>query len=291
MSLDARLKQGLPMIVAPIDVDQDLAFVRVTAVAQQRERRNVIIAALAGAAAALAILIAGGRVADAVLGLEVPLPPAREEEPNRQDDRRIDDDIIDRDEGERRINDDERPRREETIDDGIVIVAPRDTNGESSTDSGGSVMDRSPRRQQEPSGDTEQAPKPAEPARQNAEPRSQTKSYSLAGAPVGGGTTSCDRQTEGAGCVRFDAEPGESSVSLSISDNSGATVAAWVQIDRDGDGTIDGDWTRLCNETRAPIAIPDDGRAVIWVELDSGTCADGRDSNPVSGSVTAVFSV
>ena len=78
MSFDARLRQGLTAIADPIEVDYDLALVRVVAISQQRARRNAIVAALAGAAAATALLLGGERIADSVLGIESPLPPARE---------------------------------------------------------------------------------------------------------------------------------------------------------------------------------------------------------------------
>lgn len=285
MSLDARLKQGLSNLADPIDVDYELGLVRVTAVARQRERRNVMIAAFAGAAAAIALLAGGGKLADMVLGIEAPLPPAEE---RIEDDRGIDESRFDENGDGNRVVQDDDLRLDEAldqtdpapIDGGRIDVAGR-SNGSSayvppSNDSGDDP----------PPGHEEDDPPVSR------EPRTDTGEYQGYAVPVGGGQSACDQegaQQSGPGCVIFQTEPGERTVEISIEDDAGGTVAAWVQIDRDGDGGVDGEWTAICDESTRPISIPTSGDAVVYVEINGGACTDGTDSNPVAGTVTAVF--
>ena len=285
MSLDARLKQGLSNLADPIDVDYELGLVRVTAVARQRERRNVMIAAFAGAAAAIALLAGGGKLADMVLGIEAPLPPA--DERTIEEDRGVDESRFDENgDGDKVVQDDDLrvdEALEESdsapIDGGRTDVAGR-SNGSSAY--------------VPPSNDSGDDPPPGygEPPPATREPREANGDYQGYAVPVGGGQSACDQegaQQSGPGCVIFQTEPGERSVEISIVDQSGATVAAAVQIDRDGDGGVDGEWTFICNETTRPISIPTTGDAVVYVEINGGACTDGTDSNPVAGTVTAVF--
>lgn len=284
MSLDARLKQGLNNLADPIDVDYELGLVRVQTVARQRERRNVMIAAFAGAAAAIALLAGGGRLADMVLGIEAPLPSV--DNPNGEHDRGIDESRFDENgDGERVVQDDEL-RLDEALDrsdpasiEGGRIDAAGRANGSSAYIP--------------PSKDSGDDPPPGheEPAPAAGEPRSEEEQYQGYAVPVGGGQSACDQDApqSGAGCVVFQTEPGERTVEISITDQSGNTVAAAVQIDRDGDGRVDGEWTFICNETTRPISIPTSGDAVLYVEINGGACADGTDSNPVAGTVAAVF--
>ena len=284
MSLDARLKQGLANLADPIPVDYELGLVRVKAVARQRERRNVMIAAFAGAAAAIALVVAGGRLADMVLGIEMPLPPADErildeeapEEERVDETLETDDDVVAKEED---LNE-ALERLADDTDAGSFSVASAPRSSGARSDSGG----QSPVEKVTGSGEDEEPdPEPA------PEPRTTTASYAGAAIPVGGGQSACDQGQQGAGCVSFQTEPGERTVEISITDNSGGPVAAWVQVDRDGDGDVDGEWTAICNATRTPMTIPTTGDAVVHVEINGGACPDGTDSNPTSGTVAAVF--
>ena len=290
MSLEARLKQGLTSLSDPIDVDYELGLVRVQAVARQRERRHVMIAAFAGAAAAIALLAGGGKLADMVLGLEVPLPPAEE----RNTDEELDRGEIDLD---RRQGDDELVRDDTRIDDALNQSEPEPADG-AGFDSAGRPNGRSgyapPTNATDSSSDFGQQQE-----QENSQPgtrdrRTATGRYAGSAVPVGGGQSACDEgRADSVGCVTFQTEPGERSVSIAISDanelheNSGP-VAAWVQIDRDGDGKVDGESTPICG-TGGGIKIPPSGDAVVYVEIDGGACQSGTDSNPSSGTVTAVF--
>lgn len=285
MSLDGRLKQGFANLADPISVDYELGLVRVRAVARQRERRNVMIAAFAGATAAIALMVAGSRLADMVLGIEMPVPPAIE--------RVIDEKLPDR-EGrteESKEVDEKGISKPDDLNDALEkLAASQDTGSttamvsvprrtEPRADSGG----ESPVEQATGGDEEEEKPKPV------SERREDSATYAGAAIPIGGGRSACDQGQQGAGCVSFQTQPGERTVEISITDRSGAPVAAWVQIDRDGNGDVDGEWTAICSATQGPISIPTTGDAVVYVEINGGACADGTDSNPTQGDVAAVF--
>lgn len=283
MSLDARLKQGFANLADPIDVDYELGLVRVQAVARQRERRNVMIAAFAGAAAAIALLALGGRVADLVLGIEVPLPTVVD--PNLEDDRGIDESRFDRDNPENDLRIDEA--LDEQTEAGTI-----DTASGGLLSGGGGFADNASASQQkgrESSNDSDTEDDDSQPVAPTT--RTDEGRYTGAAVHVAGGTSSCEQAAGGAACVRLETEPGERSVEISIVDDGGGPVYAAVQIDRDADGSSDGEWSYFCTETVRPVAIPSDGVAVVYVEIYRGTCQDGSgaQSNPVGGTVTAVF--
>ena len=288
MSLEGRLKQGLTAIADNVDVDYELGLVRVQAVARQRERRNVMIAAFAGAAAALAIAMAGGKLADMVLSIEVPLPTVREPQLNEDGEiSEIDVPDVERLPEDGLVDDDNREEPK------IAVALGRDVGD---PDSAGPASGRSSSRGDSDTQTSRTAPvaKPDRPAPEEekppaSEPRTATGSYAGAAAPVGGGQSACDNAQSTVGCVSFPTEPGERSVTISIEDTSGGVVFGWVQIDRDGNGTVDGEWTPVCGESSKPIPIPTSGEAIVKVEINGGACPDGRDSNPTSGEVTAVF--
>lgn len=284
MSLEARLKQGLPALAQQVVVNAEFDYVRVTASARQRERRNIQMLALVGAAAAVVLAIAGPRIAERVLAIEVkPVPPAErdldEEKVDRdgRSDRRI---YVDDEVGPRRVQPKRfSPDRSESV---AVprIVAPQQPRPAPTGDSQTFTQDK----QGAPpidTGSTEQeAPKLS---------RRSTGTYTGSSVPAAGGTSTCDGSTPGAACVRFETEAGERSVSISIADEAGGPVWAAVQIDRDADGQTDGEWTYICSRTTSPVAIPSDGQAAVFVEIYRGTCQDGSRSNPVRGVVTALF--
>lgn len=275
MSLEARLLQGLPNLVAPVEVNADLDLVRVHAIARQRERRNISIACLVGAAAAALILLVGPQVTEFVTSMDIhrPLPPAERD----SDEERVEEGLPERPERvEARRHD-----REAALRSPVVTGLPAgSTWSEASGTAPGQVeMDEDP---------VERAPGGSGGATST---RTATAGYTGAAVPVGGGTSSCEQATPGAACVRFETQRGERFASISISDTGGGSVYAAVQIDRDGDGRTDGEWTYICNATLRPVPIPTDGRAVVFVEVYRGTCSDGSgaESTPVRGTVTAVF--
>ena len=277
MSLEARLKQGLPNLALPVEVNADFDYVRVTTVARQRERRNVAIACLLGAAGAALVLLVGPQVTDLVTSMDLdrPLPPAEE----NVDDERSERTLPDRPYGEEPLRRDNVSRLHSTVTAGLTATSGRAAN-DIRTPGASQASGSSGGKQQE---GVTGAGAPVT--------RTATGAYTGAAVPAAGGTSSCDRTTSGAACVRFETEPGERSVMVSISDAAGGPVFAAVQIDRDDDGQSDGEWTYLCNETVRPVPVPSDGRAVVYVEIYRGTCTDGSGarSNPLRGTVTAMF--
>lgn len=283
MSLEARLKQGLPRLADPIVVNHELDYVRVAAIARQRERRNVILAALAGAAAAAFLLVAGPRMAELILSVDIqrPVPPAERE---FEDDRSIDDAIPEKlDQADL----DRHDRVARTRVAQLTGVFPRISFKEAGTKPTGGGSGNPIRDVPHGGGDPESATPDIPPARE------ATGEYTGSALPVGGGTSTCEQAADGGACVRLETEPGERSVDISIVDEGGGSVFAAVQIDRDADGRSDGEWTYICSETVRPLAIPSDGVAVVYVEIYRGTCQDGSgaQSNPVRGKVTAVFGI
>ena len=288
MSLDGRLKQGLSAIADNIDVDYELWLVRVQAVARQRERRNVMIAAFAGAAAALALAMAGGKLADMVLSIEVPMPTVRE--PQLNEDGEI---------SEVNVPNVERLPEDGLVDDDnleerqIAVALGRDVDDADPDAASGSQgsSERGRSTAAAPQNKPQPAPVTAKEEKEPAAPRTRTVSADYAGSavPIGGGASACDNGQTTAGCVTFQTEPGERFLELSISDTSGGTVFGWVQIDRDGDDSVDGEWIPVCGQTTRPIRIPSSGDAVVHVEINGGACPNGTDSNPTRGTVNAVF--
>lgn len=279
MSLDARLRQGMINVAESIEVETQVALVEVRELGRKRERRNIAFAAFAGAAAATLLVLAGPRLADQLLSMEVPLPPARPDifEP----------DDLDRTE-ERRVFDEEDVRRANRIGrnrEPMLTGVPSDDSDDNAA--GGAVAARpaaGPERAR-PAGDPsdeEDPPPPADPIQ-----RSASAQYSAAqGAIARSGTVSCADDNQP--CFKFPAQEGERYITVSIDDAAGASVLAWIQQDIDGDGTSDGEWTKICNSTRAPIRIAPG--AVVRVMLDAGRCPDGTDSAPTQGSITVNFS-
>ncbi len=284
MSLDGRLRQGLTALADPIDVDYELGLVRVQAVARQRERRHVIIAAFAGAAAGIALLLSGGKLADLVLGLENPLPPAEE----RSADEEIDRDDIDLDRSQ--IDDGKIVRDDTRIDDAL------DQADDVEPDEGGAIgpAGRSNPRIASSSGSDDlrgdglQGRQHEEPQR-NPLPRTERAddaNYTVANSGVAtSGQATCNNGQEGA-CFEFEAQDDERYVTVDIRDASGAPVYAWVQQNTDGDPQSDGGWTSFCGSTSHPIPI--EPGAVVRVMLDAGSCG-GTDSNPTSGTIFVTF--
>lgn len=279
MSLDARLRQGMITAAQELDVDTQLALVQVRTVSRRRERRNIAFAALAGAAAAILLVLAGPRLADQLLSMEVPLPPARPDA--------FDPDEVDRTQ-ERRVYDEEDVRRANRIGrnrEPVLTGAPSDNSGDSTAKGGVAARPAGATERPRPAGDPsddEDPPTPADPIQRTA-----SAQYSAAqGAIARTGTVSCDDDNQP--CFKFPAQDGERYITVSINDAAGESVLAWIQQDIDGDGASDGEWTKICNSTAAPIRIAPG--AVVKVMLDAGSCPDGSDSAPTQGSITVTFS-
>lgn len=276
MSLDARLRQGMINVADGLQVETHVALVEVRALGRKRERRNIMFAALAGAAAATLLVLAGPRLADQLLSMEVPLQPARPET--------IENEEIDRTE-ERRVYDQEDIERANRLGrnrEPVVTGIPSSTGRERPVAAGGSrpVADQQPEGggsdpQREP-------PLPPDPIQRTA-----SAQYSAAqGALARSGSVSCDGDAQP--CFEFAAEDGERYITVSIEDAADASVLAWIQQDVDGDGTSDGEWKKICNSTTAPLRIAPG--AVVRVMLDAGRCPDGSDSAPTQGSISVTFS-
>lgn len=276
MSLDARLKQGLNSLVDSIDVDYELGLVRVTAVARQRERRNVMIAAFAGAAAAIALLAGGGRLADMVLGIEAPLPSV--DTPNVEDDGGIDESRFDENgDGDRVVQDDDL-RLDEALEQ----------SGSGSVRGGSAGTERS-------GGSTNVAPPPTGgsqgPTTDNHidAPRDRTASadYEAAGIDAAGSYNCPSDPDADMGCVEFEARSYERYLSLDISDASGNSVAAIVGIDANRNGDTEDNF-EICGNTDGFIRIPAGARIEIHLFADNDSCGQGN--GPTRGSITATFS-
>lgn len=276
MSLDARLKQGLANLADPIDVDYELGLVRVTAVARQRERRNVMIAAFAGAAAAIALLAGGGKLADMVLGIEAPLPSVHN--PSIEDDRGIDESRFDEDGDGNRVVQDDDLRLDEALDQsGSGPVR----GGSGGTERSGESTNVAP----PPTGGSQ------DPATDNHidAPRDRTASanYEAAGLDAAGEYNCPSDEGPDAGCVEFQARSYERYLSLDINDASGNSVAAIVGIDANRNGDTEDNF-EICGSTDGFIQIPAGARIEIHLFADNDSCGAGN--SPTRGSITATFS-
>lgn len=279
MSLDARLKQGLNNLAAPIDVDYELGLVRVQAVARRRERRNVMIAAFAGAAAALALLAGGGRLADMVLGIEAPLPSV--DNPNVDEDLGVDETRFDEEgDGDRVVQDDEL-----RVDEALDLSDPRQVDG-GRTDIAGLANGSSDYVSTSKPAASETDPTQGKQELPSRSERFESQNYTPVNSSVAtSGQATCSNGENGA-CFEFQARDDDRYVTVDIEDASGAPVYAWVQQNVDGDPQSDGGWTDFCASTSDPIPITPG--AVVRIMLDSGTC-DGADSSPTNGTITVTF--
>lgn len=282
MSLEGRLKQGLTAIADNIDVDYELGLVRVQAVARQRERRNVMIAALAGAAAAALLLIAGPRLADTVLGLEIrkpfqPAVPDREQDGTERDDKAPELDPDD-------VRNAERIGRQRDLqaDAGLRPTAAGGFNRLGGSRSGS-----------QSSGDRSTGGNPAPvggPTRNHIdEPRDRTTSgnYQAAGVDAAAQYNCPSDPGDDVGCVEFVAKDYERYLSLNVSDTSGKAVAVVVGIDANRNGKVEDNF-EICGSTDGFVEIPAGARIEIQLFADNESCGTGN--GPTRGSVTATFS-
>ena len=294
IDLESRLRQGFHGTIDELDidtVDSSAAFVKVMETVQKKQRTQLVFA-LAAATAAVVAIVTAPRIADIALSFERPNPaPADEQEESREEIKRNTEELLEdleRVRAPKNVDRDEGGARERHVVGGVTTAGSGTGGSADDRGSGSGVAlgsdssggDGSAKQPEE-----RKTPKPAEPAG-----HTETKDYSASALPAAGGTTTCDQGSEGGGCVRFQSQEGERFVEISIEDVSGSDVSAAVQIDRDGNGDIDGEWTFICNETARRISIPGTGKAIVWVEIEDGSCEDGTESNPVRGSVTAVFS-
>lgn len=89
---------------------------------------------------------------------------------------------------------------------------------------------------------------------------------------------------EQVGCVQLETRPGESSIHVSISDQTRMPVRAWIRQDVDRDGDFDGDWIEICAQTDRPVPVH--AGAIVNISLETGRCGSEGRSVPTSGLVT-----
>lgn len=93
------------------------------------------------------------------------------------------------------------------------------------------------------------------------------------------------RSTSIGDTLKFRAGPGEHSVTFEVKDALGQAVRAYVNLDRNQDGTVES--TRaFCNQSKPLDTKPG---MLIVLEVVVGTCGDTRPSVASSGAVTATF--
>jgi hypothetical protein len=274
LSLEARLIQGLRAtaeeVVREPAVEPALAVVLQRVDRPRSQQRLVLVAA---AVAAILALVIGPKVGDFLMGLEPIIPPSRQDGTER--DLRYPDDAT--------LEDNWGPLPDEGDDrQGLIVgLAPEEETPRTSGSSSGAP----PSRNDGPVRQTEPAPVAAAPRDKPAR-RSVSAAYSAAdGVAARTGTASCDGG-DGSACFVFPVRAGERFVSVTIQDDSGAPVFAWLQQDRDGDGAADGEWQGFCG---ASPAMRLGTGAVVRVLLDVGTC-DDEASSPSQGTITATFS-
>ena len=88
------------------------------------------------------------------------------------------------------------------------------------------------------------------------------------------------------GGASFDVRPGDRSVTLVVTDQTGLPVPGVVLQDVDGDRLPDLE-DRFCGETKTPIAIR--AKSEIVVDIGAGSCGDRPVSAGTSGTIEATF--
>ncbi|HWC13275.1 MAG TPA: hypothetical protein VG929_01615 [Actinomycetota bacterium] len=286
MSLDARLRQGFIATADAFDINAELELINVQAAARLRERRHVFIAAFAGAAAAALMLLAGPRVADIILGIEIqkPFDPAVPDNGNDED---VEEDVVKPEfdpEDVRRANE-LAERRQQQVETGRRPVAiggaPAPASGSGSRPAGGG----------EGTGAQQPAPGPGPTRHHIDQPRDRSASQEYrAGIDTTSQYAGYDCPSDSgpdAGCVEFQARSYERYLSLNISDASGNAVAAVVGIDANRNGKIEDNF-EICGSTDGFVEIPAGARIEIQLFADNDSC--GPEGAPTRGTVTATFS-
>jgi hypothetical protein len=272
LSLEARLIQGLRSTAEEIVSDPAVepALIAVIARGDRTRRQHKLVFAMAVAA----LLLVAPKVGNMLVGLELDTPPTRDNRIER--DLRYPDDGQDLDLGPRPPD---RPGKDRAV---VGHVDPQ-AGERTSIGAGGS----SGRATGQPPAETGKPPADAhDPITTPTEPRTVSTSYSMADAAAARtGTASCDGEGSQA-CFRFTPQGDERFVTVTIQDRAGATVFAWLQLDKDGDGDADGEWKGFCGTSSA---VPVTASTVVRVLMDVGTC-DGSESLPSQGSILATFS-
>lgn len=279
MSLDARLRQGFIATADSFNINAELELINIKAATRGRERRHVLIAAFAGAAAAALLLVAGPRIADMVLGLEIhnPIPPAVPDERDGEEQERPEFDPDDVRKADRLAD-----RRQSQVESGLRPSGA----GAASRPSGGTASGST----SEPASGAQPGPAP-DPTRNHIdEPRDRSASqeYTAAGLDAADGGYNCPSDPDpDIGCVEFQARDYERYLSLNVSDASGNDVAVVVGIDANRNGKIEDNF-EICGSTDGFVEIPAGARIEIQLFADNDSCGAGN--SPTRGTVTATFS-
>lgn len=282
MSLDARLRQGFIATADSFNINAELELINIKAAARGRERRHVMIAAFAGAAAAALLLVAGPRIADIVLGLEIykPTPPAV---PDNREESQEEEETPEFDPEDVREADRRSERRQDQVESGLrpsaAGVASRPFGGTTSGSRSGGGAPATGGSQPVPTGTKSHIEEPRD--------RSASKDYQAAGIDAAG-QYNCPSDTgEDVGCVEFQARDYERYLSLNVSDGSGNAVAIVVGIDANRNGKIEDNF-EICGSTDGFVKIPAGARIEIQLFADNESCGPGN--GPTRGTVTATFS-
>ena len=88
------------------------------------------------------------------------------------------------------------------------------------------------------------------------------------------------------GGARFEVRPGDRTVGVVITDQTGLPVPGMVMQDVDGDHMADVEH-RFCGATEAPVAVR--AKTEVIVEVAAGTCGDRPVSTGTTGTIEATF--
>lgn len=259
MQSEARLRRGLESLSLGIEVNEDLALVRVKAAARAKERRNIVLAACVGVVALSLLLLAGNGVADAVLSIDQRFGPAQDPVEGRRD-------PITSDEGKGRIEARGGGSGTRKVTRHRGVVASRD-------------FDRSPsidgRVQSDPGAGADLAGS-----------RTVKEDY-VTEVPLGyGKVAGCASEGTGQsiGCVEFVLGDAERYVSISIEDRAGNNAFAILGIDADHNGKFERA-REFCGSITS-VEVPSGAR--LEIRLDQSPVPAGC-TKARSGTVTAVL--
>ena len=87
------------------------------------------------------------------------------------------------------------------------------------------------------------------------------------------GLRDCTPDDTAQGCIVFSLRRDETHADVSLRDDAGFPVHAWVRQDGDGDGRWEGAWKRVCGHTQQPLKVV--GGSRIQVLVDEAAC-DGE---------------
>ena len=273
MSLDARLRQGLIATADSFDINADLDLINIRAAARVRERRHVFIAAFAGAAAAAFLFVAGPRIADTILGLEIyqPVPPAEDRIQQEESERNFDPDDV-------RKADRRADRRQRAIESGRRPFAFGGRPGSAPSRSGSTGPGEDQADEVDDPGTKHQSRPPRE--------RTMSQDYQAAGLDAASQYNCPSDLGSDVGCVEFMARSYERFLSLTVSDTSDNQVAVVVGIDANNNGKIEDNF-EICGSTDGFVRIPAGARIEIQLFADNDSCGQGN--GPTRGRVVATF--